>query len=189
VTKTLAAILLLAGCGSSQQRKEGVQQLEKLETDVHSLRILVSAGVTKQEYSQKFEDVLVRLGDLDQTVPQTLQKFPDNDRPIIKAIYGHLAQSMAAYRKARDYFGASFEGYGCEDGCSYFRESDYNAAKQEFPTLAHLDVGPEFTWYRDGGGNVVNHAYRRSDMLQALWTVAGNEDEEAKQLIDQISQK
>lgn len=100
-----------------------------------------------------------------------------------------FARSIAAYKKAKDYFGDSFEGFGCEEGCSFFRESDYDAVKQEFPSLAHLDFGREFTWYKDSGGNVVNHSYRRSDVLQALWKVAGVEDDQTKQLIDQLSQK
>ncbi len=184
----LLAVLFLAGCGSSQ-RKEGIQQLAKLQADVHGLHILVSAGVTKQEYSQRFEDVLLKLGDLDRSATETLPKFPQSEQPTIKAIYADLAQSIAAYKKARNYFGDSFEGYGCEEGCSFFQEGEYDAAKQEFPTLASLNFGPEYTWYRDGSGNVVNHSYRRSDMLQALWTVAGEDDDKAQQLIDQLGQK
>ena len=146
---TLVAIVFLAGCGLSQRRKEGVQQLEQLETDVHGLHILVSAGVTKQEYSQRFEDVLLKLGDLDQSAKETVPKFPQKEQPTIKAVYTHLSQSMAAYKKARDYFGVSFEGYGCEEGCSFFRESEYETVKQQFPTLAQLSFGPEYTWYLD----------------------------------------
>jgi hypothetical protein len=184
----LAAVFLVAGCGSSQ-RKEGVQELGKLEGEVHGLHVLVSAGITKQDYSQRFEDVLLKLGDLDQSATETLPKFPQSEQPTVKAIYADLSQSIGAYKKARDYFGDSFEGYGCEEGCSFFPESEYDAVKQEFPTLDRLGFGPEYTWYRDNSGNIVNHAYRRSDMLQALWAVAGNEDDEAKQLIGQLSPK
>jgi|SRR5271156_2914561 len=184
-----AAMLLLAGCGSSQQRKDGIQELEKLEADVHGLHILVSAGLTKQEYSQRFEDVLLKVGDLGQNAHGTVPKFPKSDQDTAKAVYTHLSQSIEAYKKARTYFGDNFEGYGCEEGCSFFRENEYDAAKQEFPNLAPLSFGPEFTWYRDNSGNIVNHAYRRSDMLQALWTVAGEEDDQAKNVIDQLNRE
>jgi len=181
-------ILFLAGCGSSH-RKEGMQEIEKLQADVHGLHILVSAGVTKQEYSQRFEDVLLKLDDLDQREAEAVVKFPQSEQLTVKTVCTHLSQSMAAYKKARDYFGVSFEGYGCEEGCSFFRESEYDAAKREFPNLAHLDFGPEFTWYKDSGGNVVNHSYRRSEMLQALWALAGAEDDQAKSLIDTLNAK
>jgi len=42
----LTMILFLLGCGASPQRKEAIQELEKLQAEVHGLHILVSAGVT-----------------------------------------------------------------------------------------------------------------------------------------------
>jgi hypothetical protein len=184
----LAAVILIAGCGSSE-RKEGIHELETRQAEVHGLHILVSAGVTKQEYSQRLEDVLLQLGDSDQSARQTLPKLSRDEQETVKTVYAHLSQSIEAYELARTYFGDNFEGYGCEDGCSFFPENQYDAAKQEFPTIAALSFGPESTWYRDGSGNIVNHAYRRSDMLRALWSVAGDEDDEAKQLVDQLNQK
>jgi len=182
------AILFLAGCGSAH-RKEGIQALQNLQSDVHGLHILVSAGVTKQEYSQRFEDVLLKLGDLDQREARTVLMFPQSEQSTVKTVFTHLSVSMAAYKKARDYFGTSFDGYGCEQGCNFFGESDYAAVRQEFPTLAPLNFGPEFTWLHDNDGNVVGHSYRRSDMLQALWVVAGAEDDQAKRLIDTLNDK
>jgi hypothetical protein len=184
----LGAVILLAGCGPSE-RKQGVQELEKRQAEVLGLHILVSAGVTKQEYSQRLEDVLLKLGDQDQSAKDTIPMFPRDEQETVKTVYAHLSQSIEAYKKARDYFGDSFEGYGCEDGCSFFPENQYDLAKQDFPTIAPLSFGPEYTWYRDGGGNIVNHAYRRADMLRALWTVASDEEDEAKQLVDQLSKK
>jgi hypothetical protein len=183
-----AAILLVAGCGSSRQRLEGILQLEKLQTDVHGLQILVSAGVTKQEYSQRFEDTLLKLGDLGQREALALPKFPQKEQPTVKAIYEHLSKSIAAYKTARNYFGEKFDNHFCEEGCSFFREDEFEQVKQEFPSLAHLDFGPENTWYRDGNGNVVNHSYRRSDMLHALWSMAAAEDNQASQLTAQLTQ-
>ena len=173
----LVVILMLAGCSSSRQRKEGIQELEKLQADVHGLHILVSAGVTKQEYSQRFEDVLLKLGDLNQNATETVPKFPQGEQETAKTVYAHLSQSINAYKKARVYFGDSFEGYSCEGGCSFFPQSEYDAVKREFPTLAELNLSP------------VAHEYHRSSMLQALWAVAGEEDDQAKRLVDEFNQK
>jgi hypothetical protein len=184
----LGAVILIAGCGASE-RKEGIRELETRQAEVHGLHILVSAGVSKQEYSQRLEDVLLQLGDSDQGEHQTLPKFPRDQQDTVKTVYVHLSQSIEAYKLARTYFGDSFEGYGCEQGCGFFPENQYDLAKQDFPALAPLNFGPDYTWYRDGAGNILNHAYRRSDMLRALWKLAGDEDDEGKQLVDQLSQK
>jgi hypothetical protein len=125
LTVPIVMVLLTAGCGSSQQRTEGVQELAKLQTDVHGLTILVSAGVTKQEYSQRFEDTLLKVGDLSQAEIQTLPKFPQKDQPTVKAIYAHLSQSMAAYKNAREYISEkSSTDIFARRGAAFFRRTN-----------------------------------------------------------------
>ncbi len=58
----LITVIIVAGCGSAK-RREGIEELERVQDAVHGLRILVSAGVTKTEYSQRLEDVLLKVGD------------------------------------------------------------------------------------------------------------------------------
>lgn len=181
-------VILLVGCGASKKREAGIQELEKLEASVHGLGILASAGVTKQEYSQRLEDVLLNVRDLNQSEEGISVDFQSNEQPMVAATYNHLSQSMAAYEKARDYFGEDFASFECQDGCSFFPENQYDQIKQQFPTIEALAFGPEYTWYSDSAGNLVNRSYRRSDMLQALWKVAGDQDATAKKLIDQIAQ-
>ena len=52
----LTTVIIAAGCGSAE-RREGIEGLERVQGAVHGLSILVSAGVTKAEYSERFEDV------------------------------------------------------------------------------------------------------------------------------------
>ena len=178
----LAAILFLIGCGSSQQ-KEGMQELEKIQVEVHGLHILVSAGVTKQEYSQRLEDVLLKAGDLDQNSHETVPKFTKAKQDMVKETYVHLANSIDAYKAARNYFGSTFQGSGCEYGCVRLSQEDYDAEKARFPTLVPLQPtkaplnSNSSAWYF------------RDDMLRALWTVAGEEDDKAKQLTDRLTAK
>jgi hypothetical protein len=131
----LASILLIAGWGSSRQRLESIQQLEKLQTDVHGLQILVSAGVTKQEYSQRFEDTLLKLGDLGQSEALALPKFPRNEQPTVKAIYEDLSQSMAAYKTARDYFGESSTTIFARRDAAFSGGTSTNRLSKSFPVL------------------------------------------------------
>src|SRR5258708_4795343 len=102
--------ILVAGCGRSQKRREGIDELKRIQVAIHGLHILVAAGLTKQEYSQRFEDVLLKVGDVDSSAKVTLPKFRQNDQVIVKEVYAHLFQSIEAYKTARDYFGKSFVG-------------------------------------------------------------------------------
>ena len=180
------AVVLLCGCGASKKREAGIQSLQKMQASVHGLGILVSAGVTKQEYSQRLEDVLLKVGDINETEKQTIADFPPKEQPTVEAAYAHISQSLEAYEKARDYFGDDFTSFECQDGCSFFPENQYDQIKQQFPTIEPLAFGPEDTWYSNKG-HVVYRSYLRSDMLHALWNVAQNEDTAAEKIIRQIN--
>jgi len=172
-------VLLLPGCGGSQKRKEGIAELGRIQSSIHGLNILVAAGLTKQEYSQRLEDVLLKVGDLDSSAKLTLPKFRTKDQAIVKDAYAHLFQSLEAYEKARDFFGKSFEGSDCDEGCSFFPQAEYDAVKAQFSTLADLQPTS-----RSG----LDLGYYRPEMLQALWKVAGQEDSNADGLIKKLDQ-
>jgi hypothetical protein len=161
---------LLPGCGGSQKRKEGTDELKRIQISIHDLHISVAAGLTKQECSQRFGDVLLKVGDLDSSAKMTLPKFRKNDQAIVRDVYAHFVQSIEAYKNARDYFGKSFKGSECEEGCSFFPQSEYDALKTQFPSLMDLPAPGQFGYYRP-------------EMLQALWKVAGEEDTAATGLI------
>lgn len=167
---------LLPGCGRSQKQKEGIDELKRIQVSIHGLHILVAAGLTKQEYSQRFEDILLKLGDLDSSAKVTLPKFRENDQAIVKDVYAHFVQSIEAYKNARDYFGKSFKGSECDEGCSFFPQAEYDAVKTQFPTLEDLPAPGQFGYYRP-------------EMLQALWKLAGEEDTAAAGLIQKLEQE
>ena len=81
--------LALVGCGSTH-RTEGIEELKKIETAIEVLRILFSAGVTKQEYSQRLEDALIKAGDLDQSAKITMLKFPKSEQNTVVEVYAHF---------------------------------------------------------------------------------------------------
>lgn len=177
--KILALVLiafLLPGCDGSQKRKEGIDELKRIQASIHNLHILVAAGLTKQEYSQRFEDVLLKVGDLDSSAGVTLPKFRKKDQVTVKIVYTHLFQSLEAYKNARDYFGKSFKGSECEEGCSFFPQAEYDTVKTQFPTLTDLQPESRFGYYRP-------------EMLQALWKLAGEEDTAAAGLIQKLEQE
>jgi hypothetical protein len=174
--------LVIAGCGGSQQRKEGLAELQRLQSAVHKLNIVVSAGVTKQEYSQRLADALLEAGDLDQSAKQTIAKFPKSDQPTAGQTLTHLGEGLEAYKAAKEFLG---DKYLDEITVTTLTQHDYELIKTEFPGLDELQPD-SFTaqHYPDSPPE-----YRRRDMVQALWKFASSEDSEAKQLIDQLRQK
>lgn len=176
--------LVVVGCGGAQRRKEGTEELTKIQNAVHGLHILVSAGLTKAEYSQRLEDLLLKVGDLNESRNQTVPKFPQKGQDTVREIYTHLSKSIDAYKTARDYFGDKFNAPGCEDGCMTLSQQDYDAERATFPTLTQLQPVKA---YADLYPNSPP-SYFRNDMLQALWKIAGDEDTSAKALLDKMKQ-
>jgi hypothetical protein len=173
----LLAVFLLPGCGGAQKRKEGIAELERIQTSIQGLQILITAGVTKSEYSQRLGDVLLKVGDLDSSMKVTIPKFRKKDQPVVTEAYAHLSQSLQAFIKARDFYPRICDEYnniGCSD---HFRQTEYDAVKTQFPTL------PDFPQPTSQFG------YYRSEMLQALWKLAGEENAAAAGLIQKLEQE
>lgn len=178
-------VVVFASCGGAQHRKEGMEALRKIQADVHGLAILVSAGLTKAEYSQRLEDLLLKAGDLNESESQMVPKFPKKEQDTVKEIYGHLSESIAAYKTARDYFGEKFSGVGCDEGCMTLSQQDYDDQKLIFPNLAYLQP---VKFLADLYPNSPPE-YFRDSMLQALWKIAGDEETVAKQMFDTMGQQ
>ena len=179
----------LAGCGASQKRKEAIAELNRIQVSTHGLDILVTAGLTKQEYSQRFGDVLLKVGDLDSSAKTTLPKLRKNDQATVKDVYADLFQSLEAYREAKDYFGAKVGGTKCREGweleCNFFLQAEYDRVKAQFPLLDLNPVDAEVL----NAMNFQGIVYSRSDMVQALWTLARQKNTAAGELIQGFEQK
>lgn len=179
----------LSACGASQsqqRRKEGVAELRKIQTAVHGISILVSAGISQQEYSRRLGDVLLEIGDLDQSIKQTLPKIPQEEQLNVKAAYAHLSKSIEAYQAAKDFFGDThktdldpFEG-----GHNLFDEQTYRNLRSRFPRLGDTELAVD---YKGVAG--LGKLYWKGEMLQALWLVAAEEEAAAKTLIEAMEQQ
>ena len=187
-----ALLLFLFGCGASQRQKEkeeekqGLAEVKRIQVAVHGLSILVQAGIAQVEYSKRVGDVLLTVGDLDQSMKATLPKFHNSgQRNAIEAAYSHLSNSIAAYNAAKNFFGDIHK----EDldpfvSHNLFGQSEYESLYRQFLNLEQVPIGIDYH-----GTSGLGKFYWKGDMLQALWKFAFAEEEIAKTLIDVLDQQ
>ncbi len=182
-------VLFLISCSDSQRRKEGVAELQRVQSVIHKMDIVVSVGVTKQEYSQRLADALIKVGDLERSAKQTTPKFPTGDQAIVEQIYAHLVKALEPYKIATEFFGDKHVSEDIWESTLY--QDEYEPVKNLFTTL-DVPVEEEVKAFSDGAGPAQPYDrrwYNRWDMVRALWRVGAEEDAKAKQLIDQLNQK
>jgi hypothetical protein len=174
-------ILCLGGCGG-QKRKEGVAEIQKVQVAVHEMSVVVGVGANQAEFTRRLTDVLLKIGDLQESGKLAASKFPKSDQQAVAEVYQHLSLALASYNESKDFFGDHHkEQLDPWDGDFTFGQNKYDALEARFPGIQksyiELSVG-------DFKGN-----YWKGNMLQALWKYAGDEEQTAKTLIDQLNQK
>jgi major membrane immunogen (membrane-anchored lipoprotein) len=176
-------IILLSGCSSSDKKAtaEGVAALRKMASAVQDVEILISAGITKDEYSKRLADALLKFGNPEESCKQTVAKFPRADQAALATqACQNLSKAMDAFVYAKDYFGPLYNpSYDLWE--KTFGEDEYAKARERFPNLAELEVAetnPE-NGYK---------SYARKEMLQALWQVASQDSQAARGIIERLGQ-
>ena len=176
----VAIVTFLSGCGS-QKRKEGMAELQRLQSAVQDMNIVVSAGVTESEFSQRLGDALLKFGDVDQSYSQSISKFPKDEQATASEAFAHLAKSMEAYRMSKSFFGE--KKLSSDFWTSLLYRDEYDQVRKQFPSLSELEVAERVP--KDAS----EVSYYRRDMLQALWKVAAEESAKAKELIDKLARE
>lgn len=174
-------ILCLGGCGV-QKRKEGVVEIQRVHAAAHEMSVVVGVGVNQAEFTRRLTDVLLKIGDLQESGKLAASKFPKGDQQAVSEAYQHLSLALASYNESKDFFGDQHkEQLDPWDGDFTFGQAKYDALEAKFPGIQKLYVELSVG---DIQGN-----YWKGHMLQALWKYAGDEDQRAKTLIDQLNQK
>jgi len=166
----LLITVALAGCGSSR-KAASVAEMKRVQAAFGDLQIALDAGVTKQEFGQRVNDTLVKIGNL-----QNSAKLAENGLPKDKVaqVYIHFYRAAEAYKLSKDFFGERWD-YLLESTTDSTSEAEQNMVKALFPELAERTES-----YR---------LYSRGSTLQDLWKLAGEETQAASRLIDQLDQK
>jgi hypothetical protein len=179
----LALAFCLIACGS-QKRRDGpadLAELQRVQSAVHEMSIVVTVGANQAEFSRRLTDVLLKIGDIQQSEQQVSAKFPSNERQTVEQTYRHFIHALDAYSQSKDFFGdVHKEQLDPFDGDYLFGQKRYDALREAFPGLQGLDAAVNYS--EDLGGT----KYWRGDMLHALWMYAGNEEQQAKTLIGQL---
>jgi len=179
----IALTFCLTACGS-QKRKERLAELQRVQSAVHEMSVVVTVGANQAEFSRRLTDVLLKIGDIQQSELQVTTRFPKNERQNVEDTYRHLVRALDAYDQSKDFFGdVHKEQLDPFDGDYMFGRKRYDALQASYPGLQELEVAVNYP--EELGGT----KYWKGDMLQALWKYAGNEEQQAKRLVEQLGQK
>jgi hypothetical protein len=180
---TLVLVIGLVGCTSSAKiaRTEAMAELQRMRSAVQDMDIVVSAGVTRDEYSKRLTDALLKFGDAGETCKQAIAKFPEGEQQSTAAeVCQHLSKAMDAYTYAKDYIGPTHDPDFPDVLSDELTEKEYSKAKERFPSLEELPV--------DETDEYGYKFYRRRDMVRGLWKVAGQEFQLAEAGIAKLTQ-
>jgi hypothetical protein len=177
----LLLVIGFVGCTSSKTmaRNEGVAQLQQMRSAVQDMNIVVSVGVTKDEYSKRLTDALLKFGDAAETCRQAIAKFPEGEQQSTAAgLCQHLSKAMDAYIYAKDFIGPTHDPDFPDVLSDELTEKEYSKAKERFPSLEELPLAET---------NPAGYKfYYRRQMVQALWRVAGQESQAAGSVIEKL---
>jgi hypothetical protein len=185
ITVGLGLFLVIGsvGCTSSKKiaRNEGMAQLQQMRSAVQDMNIVVSAGVTKDEYSKRLTDALLKFGDPDESCKYAVTKYPKGEQQSTATeVCQHLSRAMDAYTYAKNYIGPTRDPDFPDVLSDELTEKEYSEAKERFPSLQELPLAET---------NPAGYKfYYRREMVQALWKVAGQESEAAKSVIEKLGQ-
>ncbi len=177
----LLLVIGFVGCTSSKARREGLAQLQEMYSAVQDLNIVVSAGVTKDEYSRRLTDALLKFGDRNQVCKQTVAKFPKEEQQSTASdVCQHLNNAMDAYTDAKEYMALQHDPDFPDVVSDELTEKEYTKAKAQFPNLEELPIAET----NQSGYKF----YARSAMVQGLWKVAGRESDGARNTLEELGQ-
>jgi hypothetical protein len=176
VAVLLFAVLLL-GCGPSKklqaiQKQEAIiAEMKRVQAAFGDLQIAIDAGVLREEFSQRTNDALVKIGDLKRSEGVAESGFPAA-RDKVAEIYAHFNSAAKIYTLSKQFLGPNPAplGDGDEDGLDV---PEYEMLQKMFPDA-----------YEHGGYFTIAS---RSYTVKGLWKLAEGDTKTAGELIDQLS--
>jgi hypothetical protein len=176
----VAAVLIFVGWGYGCSQKadpEALAELHKMSSAVQDMGLVISAGITKDEYSRRLGDALLKFGNPGDKCRPSIAKRRNPDQQAGEICH-HLVEAMDAYTYAKEYFGPAYNPV-IDFADDTLNEAQYEETRKRFPTLGDLPVSQT---NQDG-----YKFYNRSAMVQGLWQVAAQDSRVAKDLLERLS--
>ncbi len=176
---------VIAGCAPTQKNVELVAPLRASYAPVHDMEIVVSGGVTLDEYSPRVTDALLKFKNAEDGCNRIAANLSgSNQKAQAAEVCRHLSIAMDAYVVAKDYFGDTHKTDldPFEEGKDNFIDSSaYVDLRTRFPGLEEVPPSNE-------NNPIPSRIYWRGDVLQALWKLANHECQAAEEMIDKLAQ-
>jgi hypothetical protein len=174
---TLFVVVAFMGCGPSKKQEAARKQdasfseLKRVQAAFGDLQIALNAGVSPQEFSQRTNDTLVKIGDLQHSEALADSGFPA-EKGTIADIYIQFNRAAEIYTLSKQFLGPNPAplGDGDED---MLNVPEYDMLQKMFPDA-----------YQHGGYFTIAS---RSDTVKGLWRLAKEDTEAASGLIDRLA--
>jgi hypothetical protein len=173
----MLVVVAFVGCGPSkiqqatQKQDASMAEMKGVQAAFGDLQIAVNAGVSAQEFSQRTNDTLVKIGDLKRSEELAETGFPTAEDKITE-IYAHFNSAAKIYSLSKQFFGPNPTPLGDYD-VDDLSVPEYEMLQKMFPNA-----------YEHGGYFTI---VSRSDTVKGLWKLAKEDTEAAGGLIDQLS--
>jgi hypothetical protein len=174
----LIAALTFSGCNPSKKteaRKKqdaSIAEMKRIQAAFGDLQMAINADMTKQEFSQRTEATLVKIGELEHSEVLAESGFL-TAKDQVAEIYVHFNHVAQLYSISAQFIGPDLQtdsvyGVGM---LSVSEHETINGLQYMFPDLA-------------ASGNFAFHS--RSEAAKGLWKLAGDTAEVTGGLIDQL---
>ena len=173
----LIVVATFVGCGSAKRQeaqeareKQGasIAEMKRVLAAFGDLQIALNAGVSVQEFSQRTNDTLIKIGDLQRSEGLAESGFPTAEAKVAE-IYVHFDDAAKAYGLSKHYFGPN-PGADSAYEVDLLSNSDHDMIESMFPDMARTTA-----------------ISLRSETVKGLWRVAKTDTTAAGNLIDQLS--
>jgi len=167
-------VVALVGCGPSNKQEASLNEIRTVQAAFGDLQKAVNASMSKQDFSEKTESTLVKIGDLQRSEMLAESGFPAEKKNQVAEIYVQFAHTAQLYSVSQPFVGPDV----MTD--SVYGVDMLNNSEQE--TIRNLPLlYPELV--KSEGINFRT----RSEALQGLWKLAGASIQASDNLIHKLS--
>jgi hypothetical protein len=159
-----------------------------MSSAIQDMRIVVSGGVTLDEYSKRLTDARLKLGGTE-ALQQAVEKFQNpSNKDLANQACLHLALAIDAYTDAKQFFGDRHKEDIDEFNVDYRVGEDRFLPLKEKYHLAAPPVAIDYSHSDDPTIASLGKFYWKDDVLQALWKAASNDEQAANEAILKLEQ-